>query len=85
MTGLSHWLEGVPRYYAPPTDNARCLDDHHPEDSYSRGGLWDEVIQRSECKRGALWDDVLFLNIWLPALLTVAGQSSCWSSFLRPI
>lgn len=76
MKGLSHWLEGVSRGHAPPIDNARCQDDHHPEDSESRGGLWDEVMQRSERKRGALWDDVLFLNIWLPALLSVAGRSS---------
>lgn len=74
--GLSHWLEGVSRGPAPPIDNARCRDNHHPEDSESRGGLWDEVMQRRERKRGALWDDVLFLNIWLPALLSVAGRSS---------
>lgn len=43
MTGLSHWLVGVSRGGARPSDKVRCLDDH-PEDSESRGGLWDEVM-----------------------------------------
>lgn len=47
MRGLSHWLEGVSRGGAHSVDKARC-----PEDSESRGGLWDEVMQKQSAGAG---------------------------------
>lgn len=67
MSLFSHWLRGVSEGGGISARLGVCCLDDHREDSESRGGLWDEVMQKGERERGALWDDVLFLNIWLPA------------------